>query len=187
MSFEINQVQVSGRLGTDPELRQAGQNQLCNFRLANEERWFNKQLNDWESRTNWFTIEIWGGVGQWVANNIRKGDSIAVSGNLRHEEWDAQDGSGKRSAVKIVARSIFPGRPSQQNGGAPAQQQQAAQGFQPRSDVPSDMGPPAQQQQPAYGAPAQQPQPQPQPQPQQGGFVPAPQPPVQGADDDIPF
>jgi single-strand DNA-binding protein len=56
---------------------------------------------------------------------------VAVDGRLEWREWEAQDGTGKRQAVEIIADSVqFLGSRDGQgagNGSAP-----------PQSDVPAD-------------------------------------------------
>ena len=72
--------------------------------------------------------------GENCANYLSKGRPVAVEGRLEWSEWEASDGSGKRSKVEIIANSVqFLGSRDDNpdgngNGG----------GFQPQSDVPAD-------------------------------------------------
>ena len=56
----------------------------------------------------YFDITIWKGMGEWVNNNIHKGDQIVVHGRLRWREWE-KDGQ-KHQSVDITADSIVPTR-----------------------------------------------------------------------------
>ena len=57
---------------------------------------------------------------------------MAVQGRLDWREWEAQDGSGKRQAVEIIAESVqFLGSRGDNPGGN-------GNGFQAQSDVPAD-------------------------------------------------
>lgn len=35
----------------------------------------------------WFTVEVWGAPGEWIANNMAKGDSAYVTGELCLKQW----------------------------------------------------------------------------------------------------
>jgi single-stranded DNA-binding protein len=35
----------------------------------------------------WFTVEVWGAPGEWIANNMHKGDSACVTGELCLRQW----------------------------------------------------------------------------------------------------
>jgi single-strand DNA-binding protein len=75
---------------------------------------------------------VWGAQGENCATYLQKGRPVAIEGRLEWREWEASDGSGKRSAVQIVANSVqFLGsRDQSENGGR----------FTPQSDVPADTG-----------------------------------------------
>jgi single-strand DNA-binding protein len=120
--FSINQVAISGNLTRDPELRSLPTGtSVCELGVAVNERV--KSGDNWVDRANFFDVTVWSGLGEWVAQNMGKGDGIAVAGRLRYESWE-KDGQ-KRSKVKIVAESIMPRRES---GG----------GNSSHSDIPHD-------------------------------------------------
>ena len=105
--FTINTVTVSGNLTRDPEARTTpGGTELCKLRIAVNDRVKNKTTGDWEDRANYFSVTIFGGLGTWVANNLKQGDGLVVSGRLSWHSWET-DGN-KREAVEIIADSIQP-------------------------------------------------------------------------------
>ena len=105
-SFRINTVTVNGNLTRDPELRNtAGGEPVCSLRIAHSERF--KRNGEWEDRANFFDVTVWGGVGEWVASNLAKGDQVVVQGALKWREWEARDGQ-KRQSVDINAFGIVP-------------------------------------------------------------------------------
>lgn len=132
MSFSINTVAVDGNLTRDPELRSLPSgNVLCKLRIAHNSR-RKDGSGDWVDVPNYFDVTVWGGQGEWIANNTQKGTKVVVQGRLQWREWDATDGSGKRQAVDIVADGIVVMREGG-GGGAPSGQR-----FTPESDVPPD-------------------------------------------------
>jgi single-strand DNA-binding protein len=133
--FTINNVNLSGNLTRDPELRstQSGTS-VCSLRIASNDR-FKSLSGEWEDRPNYFSITVWKGMGEWVANNLHKGDAVVVSGRLTWREWTAQDG-GKREAVEITADSVVPVPRDGDGGGGGSRD--GGSGFAQHTDVPAD-------------------------------------------------
>jgi single-strand DNA-binding protein len=105
--FDINQITLSGNLTANPELRSlpSGQ-QLCQIRIAHNESRKN-QSGEYEDHPSYFDVTVWGGMGEWVAGNVAKGQKVVVAGRLRWREYESGDGK-KRQAVDITADSVIP-------------------------------------------------------------------------------
>jgi single-strand DNA-binding protein len=127
----INRVVLTGNLTRDPELRAAGSTSVCSLRIACNTRRKGSDGN-WEDKPNYFDVTVWGAQGENCATYLQKGRPVAIDGRLQWREWEATDGSGKRSAVDIVADTVqFLGsRDGGENGGR----------FTPQSDGPADTG-----------------------------------------------
>jgi len=144
MAENINRVTITGNLTADPELRStAGGTPVCSLRVAVNGR-RKDQSGNWVDKPNYFNVVVWGAQGQNCANYLSKGRPVAVDGRLDWREWEAKDGSGKRSTIEIVADTVqflgsrdgsAPGG-GYNNGGGQAQ----GGGFTPASDVPTDTG-----------------------------------------------
>jgi single-strand DNA-binding protein len=101
----INVVVLSGRLGADPEIRYSAKgNMVANFSLAINEVWNDEEGNRQE-RTNWVSAEVWGRLAEVAQEYLHKGDSVILSGRLRQDTWENEDG-GKRSKLKVVVRDL---------------------------------------------------------------------------------
>jgi single-strand DNA-binding protein len=75
---------ITGRVGGDAETRQAGSGTVTNFNCAVDQGWGdNKQ-------TNWFRVAIWGDRGSKLAQYIKKGDKVAVTGELVIGEYNGK-------------------------------------------------------------------------------------------------
>ena len=109
----INVVVITGNLTRDPELRSTGGGTpVCELRVAVNSRRKNGQTGEWEDKPNYFDVTVWGAQGENCANYLSKGRPVAVEGRLEWQEWEAQDGSGRRQGVKIVANHVqFLGKP----------------------------------------------------------------------------
>ncbi len=132
-SFEINSVTVSGNLTREPELRNlpGGGQSVCSLRIAHNDRYKDASGN-WADRASYFDVSVWGGLGEWMANNLSKGQKVVVSGRLKWREWG--DEGNKRQAVDISADSVVPVVRDGQRGQGGGQ----SNGFTPRSDVPAN-------------------------------------------------
>ena len=129
----INRVILTGNLTKDPELRSTpGGTSVCKLRVAVNSRRKDSSSGEWVDKPNYFDVTVWGAQGENCANYLYKGRPVAVDGRLEWREWEAQDGSGKRQAVEIIADSVqFLGsRDDNPSGGG--------NGIQARSDVPAD-------------------------------------------------
>jgi single-strand DNA-binding protein len=101
-------VTIVGNLTRDPELRftTAGQ-ATASFGVAVNRRWQNRQTQQWEEATSFFDVVAWAGLGENVAQCLRRGDRVVVSGRLDQRSWENNEGE-KRSKVEITANEIAP-------------------------------------------------------------------------------
>jgi single-strand DNA-binding protein len=114
--FNINTVTLSGNHTRDPELRTTpGGLELAKCRIAFNERRKNQSTGEWEDKPNYINVTIFGGMGAWVANNQKKGDSMVVAGRLSWHEWESDN--GKREAIEVIADSIATPREGKGGGG----------------------------------------------------------------------
>ena len=129
----INTDVITGNLTRDPELRNLPSGTaVCKLRVAVNSRRKDGQSGEWVDKPNYFDVTVWGAQGENCANYLSKGRPVAVQGRLDWREWEAQDGSGKRQAVEIIAESVqFLGSRGDNPGGN-------GNGFQAQSDVPAD-------------------------------------------------
>jgi single-strand DNA-binding protein len=134
-SANINSVVVTGNLTRDPELRSTpGGTPVCKLRIAVNTRRKGADGN-WEDKPNYFDVTVWGAQGENCATYLQKGRPVAISGRLEWREWEAQDGSGKRQSVEIIADTVqFLGS---RDGSAPANGNSGG-GFTGGSDLPAD-------------------------------------------------
>jgi single-strand DNA-binding protein len=130
----VNVVVITGNLTKDPELRTTPNGTpVCKLRVAVNSRRKDSASGDWVDKPNYFDVTVWGAQGENCATYLQKGRPVAVDGRLEWREWEAQDGSGKRQAVEIIANSVqFLGSRGDPPAGGNGDQIQAG------SDVPAD-------------------------------------------------
>lgn len=97
----MNQIIIQGNLGSDPEVKQVKDFELCSFSLAHTP--WSKAKGDGE--TIWFRVNIWGDKAEAVTRELRKGDSVTVTGKFGVSKYTAKDGTEK-TANEITASDV---------------------------------------------------------------------------------
>lgn len=94
-----------GNLGEAPELKQTESGKtFAIFDMATTETW----VVDGEKRelTEWHRVEVWSkGRAEACANNLTKGSTVHVFGQIHTNRWDGPEGE-KKSAKVIRATSV---------------------------------------------------------------------------------
>lgn len=103
--MSINQVNISGNLTRDPELRATTSGtQVLSFDIAVNERFKDPQTDEWKDRPNYVSCTMFGTRAESVSRYIRKGSKVAISGKLRYSSWE-KDGQ-KRSKLEVIVNDI---------------------------------------------------------------------------------
>ncbi len=102
---DLNKVQVTGRLGADPEVRytDAG-TALCTFRLASNQRW-RAATGETVDETEWFRVVAWSRLAEICGEYLRKGMHVYLEGRLRTRQY-TQEGQ-KRFITEVVASDMI--------------------------------------------------------------------------------
>jgi single-strand DNA-binding protein len=99
----MNTAILTGFLGEDSELRQAGGSEVLKFRLATTQKW-EKDGEEKES-TQWHSVVLWGAKAAVLAPSLRKGSCVMVTGSIQYRSWDKDDGT-KGYATEIRADEV---------------------------------------------------------------------------------
>jgi len=90
-----NSVQLIGKLGMDPEVKQiANGNKMARFSLATTETYKN-QKGEKVTETQWHNVIIWGWLAEVAEKYLKKGKQVAVEGRLETNTYDDKDGNRK--------------------------------------------------------------------------------------------
>ena len=152
----IPTIQETAGVIADPELRFTPQGKaVLSIRLAFNDSRYNEETRQWEnSKTFYVDATAWEQTAERLADQIRKGDQVYVSGRLETQSWE-KDGEkkSKPSLTVRTMRKLEKNAPAQQQGGGNfASAQSAGFGGQPQP-APSQQDVWAGgQQQPAWGA-----------------------------------
>jgi len=128
----LNQVQIIGHLGRDPETRymQTG-DAVTNFTIATTEKWKDKQTGEQKEATEWHRVTTYGKLAEVCSQWLRKGSLVFVQGKLTTRKWTDQQGIERYTTeIKADTMKMLGGRDQNQ---APQQQQpQRQQASAPR-------------------------------------------------------
>jgi single-strand DNA-binding protein len=98
----MNQVSLTGRLTTDPELHDRNGTQVGRLRVAVQR----PRTQDGEDRgADYVDVTVFNHQAEVCNQYLAKGRRIAVEGRLQHSEWQADDGS-RRQKLEVVARNV---------------------------------------------------------------------------------
>ena len=142
MAKDLNQCNFIGRLGNDVETRYLPTGKaVANISIAVGESWKDQQGQKQE-RTEWVRVTAFDKLAEIMAQYLRKGSKVYVSGKMRTTKFTGQDGVEKYS-TEIVANDMqmLDSKPEGQNA-APQQQaprqQPAPQRQQPAQTMEDD-------------------------------------------------
>ncbi len=100
---QLNVVTVSGRLTREPETRDFGDNSVTKVGIALNESF--RKDGEWKTRVCFIDVEAWNKTGEKL-DGLTKGDGVIVTGKLRQDEWEGDDGKTRRSTF-IAADRVY--------------------------------------------------------------------------------
>lgn len=88
----MNKLTTIGRLVADPEAKHAGNYDIVEFRMASTTATKERDSDDYIS--NFYTVTVWSkNKGDYIMKYIKKGDMVAVSGDLTVRNFKKTDGT----------------------------------------------------------------------------------------------
>ena len=98
----MNKVELVGRLTRDPEIRQAGETQVCNFTIA-----VNRRKKEQDHDADFPRCVAFGKTAENIGKYFRKGSQIGVVGHLQTGSYDHRDGYKVYTTDVIVEEFDF--------------------------------------------------------------------------------
>jgi single-strand DNA-binding protein len=104
----VNRVELIGRLGADPEVRQVGNGvTVCRFNLATNRPAGIDEQGKRLSETEWTTVEAWERLAEVCGNYLQKGRRVMVMGSLRTDNWQDKESGQPRSRTYVRAEEVI--------------------------------------------------------------------------------
>lgn len=100
----LNQVQLIGNLGKDPEVRRLNNgSQVVNFSLATAETWRDKASGERKEKTEWHNVVVFNeNLAKVVESYAKKGTKVFVQGKLQTRKWQDQSGADKYTTEIVL-------------------------------------------------------------------------------------
>lgn len=104
----MNQVNIIGNLGRDPELRHVGNanTAVTELSVATSEKWTDKKTGEVKEETEWHKVVLWGRQAEIAAEYLSKGSKARFTGRIKTEKWQDKETGADRYTTKIIAKEL---------------------------------------------------------------------------------
>ena len=107
MAKDLKKVQLTGRLGADPEMRYTPQGSaVTTFRVACNRTWKDREGNTHDD-TEWFRIVAWDKLAEICNQYLTKGSKVYIEGRLQTRKWTDQSGQERYTSEVITQDMIM--------------------------------------------------------------------------------
>lgn len=98
----LNKVMLIGRLGKDPETK----NSATKLNLAVAEKYKEKDTGQYITKTHWFTITLFGKLGEIAQQYLLKGSQVYIEGSLRTSKYADKVTGEDRYSLDIIGSTL---------------------------------------------------------------------------------
>ncbi len=108
MSGSLNKVQLIGRLGADPEIKQMvnGKN-VARLSVATSQSWKDKSTGERKEKTEWHRVVIFNeGLVNVIKQYVKKGTQVYIEGQLTTRKWRDEKSGTDRYSTEIVLQGF---------------------------------------------------------------------------------
>ena len=104
MAGSLNKVQLIGRLGADPDIKQMvnGKN-VARLSIATSQSWKDKSSGERKEKTEWHRVVIFNeGLVNVVQQYLKKGANVYIEGQLSTRKWKDESSGHDKYSTEIV-------------------------------------------------------------------------------------
>ena len=104
MAGSLNKVQLIGRLGADPEIKQmVNGKSVARLSIATSQSWKDKSSGERKEKTEWHRVVIFNeGLVNVVQQYLKKGANVYVEGQLTTRKWKDESSGQDKYSTEIV-------------------------------------------------------------------------------------
>ena len=104
MAGSLNKVQLIGRLGADPEIKQmVNGKSVARLSIATSQSWKDKSSGERKEKTEWHRVVIFNeGLVNVVQQYVKKGANVYVEGQLSTRKWKDESSGQDKYSTEIV-------------------------------------------------------------------------------------
>ena len=109
-----DELKLIGNLGSDPEMRYAGETAVTNFSLATNRKWTGQDGQKHE-QVVWWRVSAWGKLAEICQKYLTKGRTVFVEGQIQPDDngqprtFQLKDGSWAASYEVRASKVLFLG------------------------------------------------------------------------------
>ena len=96
--MNLNKVQLIGRVGQPPTVREGANGRICNISLATNSGFGDKQTTDWHR------VTFFGKLAETVEEYVVQGQELYVEGRIQYRKWTDKEGIEKYGTDVIASR-----------------------------------------------------------------------------------
>lgn len=101
-----NRADIIGNVTKDPEMRTTTSGQkVLTVGVATNERWKDKATGEMKEKAEFHNVVVWGETAEEVAQFVKKGMRVFVSGRVQTRSWETQAGA-KRYTTEVIADTV---------------------------------------------------------------------------------
>ncbi|PLX00785.1 MAG: single-stranded DNA-binding protein [Marinilabiliales bacterium] len=101
-----NKVQLIGNLGSNPEIKEIGENKmLAKLSLATTEV-YNNNEGKYIKKTLWHSLVAWGNTAKIAEKLLKKGDEVAIEGKLVTRSYESNSGE-RRYITEVIVNDLL--------------------------------------------------------------------------------
>ena len=137
MSGSLNKVQLIGRLGADPEIKQMvnGKN-VARLSIATSQSWKDKSTGERKEKTEWHRVVIFNeGLVNIVQQYLKKGANVYLEGQLSTRKWRDEKLGQDKYSTEVVLQGF---NSSLTMLGGNSQSMKSSENNQDKSSLPND-------------------------------------------------
>ena len=108
MAGSLNKVQLIGRLGADPEIKQmVNGKSVARLSIATSQSWKDKSSGERKEKTEWHRVVIFNeGLVNVVQQYVKKGANVYIEGQLSTRKWKDESTGQDKYSTEIAALLI---------------------------------------------------------------------------------
>ena len=104
MAGSLNKVQLIGRLGADPEIKQmVNGKSVARLSIATSQSWKDKSSGEKKEKTEWHRVVIFNeGLVNVVQQYLKKGANVYIEGQLSTRKWKDESSGQDKYSTEII-------------------------------------------------------------------------------------
>ena len=107
MAKDLNKVQLTGRLGADPEMRFTPTGSaVTTFRVASNRSWKTTEGEQKED-TEWFSVVAWNKLAEICNQYLSKGSRVYIEGRSQTRSWEDTSSGQTKYKTEIIANDMI--------------------------------------------------------------------------------